>query len=428
MTAPASHDPLVARHRCHRLRRRAARAASAGRRPPRALPGRATRSGCRAAPGRTAWRWCPATCCAPETLAAAMAGVDVAYYLVHSMADGRGFDERDLGRGAGLRPCRGARPACSASSISAASGDPAADLSQHLRSRQETGEALREAGVPVTEFRAAVIVGSGSLSFEMIRYLTERLPVMICPHWVLHARAAHRRRDVLDYLVAALDVPESAGRDRRDRRRRRADLRRHDDRLRRRARPAPAAAPVPVLTPRLSSYWVHLVTPIPAHDRAAAHRGPAQRGGGARRRGARALPGDPAARTTRRRCAPRWRSLERRRGRDDAGATRWSTQRGRRAARALTTQEGMIIERRQRGRRGDAGRGVRAFMRAWAAQRAGSADWAWRLRGAARPARRRRGHAPRPARPARPAPRRRAGLLAGRGGGARPRCCACAPR
>ena len=61
---------------------------------------------------------------------------------------------------------------------------PAADLSEHLRSRQETGDALREAGVPVTEFRAAVIVGSGSVSFEMIRYLTERLPVMVCPQWV----------------------------------------------------------------------------------------------------------------------------------------------------------------------------------------------------------------------------------------------------
>ena len=63
-------------------------------------------------------------------------------------------------------------------------GDPGADLSEHLRSRQATGDALREAGVPVTEFRAAVVVGSGSISFEMIRYLTERLPVMVCPQWV----------------------------------------------------------------------------------------------------------------------------------------------------------------------------------------------------------------------------------------------------
>ena len=91
-------------------------------------------------------------------------------------------------------------------------GDPRADLSQHLRSRQETGLALREAGVPVTEFRAAVIVGSGSLSFEMIRYLTERLPVMICPRWVFTRVQPIAIQNVLDYLITALESPETAGR------------------------------------------------------------------------------------------------------------------------------------------------------------------------------------------------------------------------
>jgi uncharacterized protein YbjT (DUF2867 family) len=90
-------------------------------------------------------------------------------------------------------------------------GDPAADLSAHLRSRHQTGDALRESSVPVTEFRAGVIVGSGSLSFEMIRYLTERVPVMICPRWVYTRIQPIAVRNVLDYLVEALRVPASAG-------------------------------------------------------------------------------------------------------------------------------------------------------------------------------------------------------------------------
>ena len=98
-------------------------------------------------------------------------------------------------------------------------GDPATDLSQHLRSRQETGDALRESGVPVTEFRAGVVVGSGSMSFEMIRYLTERVPVMICPRWVYTRIQPIAIRNVLDYLVAALETPEAAGEIDRDRRR-----------------------------------------------------------------------------------------------------------------------------------------------------------------------------------------------------------------
>ena len=119
-------------------------------------------------------------------------------------------------------------------------GDPQADLSEHLRSRQQTGEALREAGVPVTEFRAAVIVGSGSLSFEMIRYLTERLPVMICPRWVFTRIQPIAIDDVLEYLIAALETPAAPGASSRSAGRR-DHLRRHDARLRRGARPAPAA-------------------------------------------------------------------------------------------------------------------------------------------------------------------------------------------
>ena len=143
-------------------------------------------------------------------------------------------------------------------------GDPDTALSEHLRSRQETGAVLRETGVPVTEFRAPVIVGSGSLSFEIIRYLTERLPVMICPRWLYTRVQPIAIRNVLDYLVAALDTPESAGRIIEIGG---ADVLTYGDLLRGYAKARGLKrwlVPVPVLTPRLSSYWVHLVTPVPA--------------------------------------------------------------------------------------------------------------------------------------------------------------------
>jgi uncharacterized protein YbjT (DUF2867 family) len=200
---------------------------------------------------------------APSGLPEALAGVDVAYYLVHSLAAGSGFHERDV---VAARAFAAAAAAAGVSRIIylGGLGDPEQDLSEHLRSRQATGDALREAGVPVTEFRAAVVVGSGSISFEMIRYLTERLPVMICPQWVYTRVQPIGVDDLLRYLVAALDVAGSAGRTVEIGG---ADVRTYGDMmlgyaeargLRRRLQP------VPVLTPVLSSYWVHLVTPIPS--------------------------------------------------------------------------------------------------------------------------------------------------------------------
>ena len=171
----------------------------------------------------------------PETLAAALAGVDVAYYLVHSMAKGEGFHERDL---VAARAFAAPRPAAGVSRLIylGGLGDPAADLSRHLRSRQETGEALREAGVPVTEFRAAVVVGSGSISFEMIRYLTERLPVMVCPQWVYTRVQPIAVDDLLRYLVVgARRAGERRSRGRGGRHRR-AHLRGDDARATRGAR------------------------------------------------------------------------------------------------------------------------------------------------------------------------------------------------
>jgi len=199
----------------------------------------------------------------PETLPAAMKGVRVLYYLVHSLGGGADFPERDI---QAARHCAAAARAAGVERIIylGGLGESGSDLSPHLRSRHETGEALREAGVPVTEFRAAIIVGSGSISFEMIRYLTERLPVMICPRWVFTRVQPIAIRNVLDYLVAAIDSPESAGRILEiggSEVLTYADMMAGYARARGLKRRLLA---VPVLSPRLSSYWVHLVTPIPA--------------------------------------------------------------------------------------------------------------------------------------------------------------------
>jgi uncharacterized protein YbjT (DUF2867 family)/uncharacterized protein YndB with AHSA1/START domain len=198
----------------------------------------------------------------PSTLADAMRDVTSAYYLVHSLAGGPDFHARDL---AAARNFGAALAAAGGRRIVYLGGLGEADehLSAHLRSRQETGDALREAGVPVTEFRAAVIVGSGSLSFEMVRYLTERVPVMICPQWVYTRIQPIAVRNVLDYLVAALETPESVGRTIEIGG---ADVVTYGEMMTTYARVRGLRrlmVPVPVLTPHLSSYWVHLVTPVP---------------------------------------------------------------------------------------------------------------------------------------------------------------------
>lgn len=200
----------------------------------------------------------------PSTLAPALAGVEVAYYLVHSMTAGEeGFEERDR------KAARNFADAARAAGVKrilylGGLGDQGAALSPHLKSRQEVGEILRSSGVPVTEFRAAIIVGSGSLSFEMIRALVERLPVMIGPKWVMSRCQPIAIRDVLAYLTAAAVEPRADGRvfeiggadvlTYRDMMLGYAKVRGLKRRL----------VSVPVLTPRVSSYWVDLVTPIPA--------------------------------------------------------------------------------------------------------------------------------------------------------------------
>lgn len=199
----------------------------------------------------------------PGSLDGALDGVDVAYYLVHSLMRGSDFDQRDL------TAARNFGQAAKAAGVRriiylGGLGDPRAHLSAHLRSRQQTGKALADAGVPVTEFRAAIIVGAGSVSFEMIRYLTERVPIMICPRWTSTRVQPIAIRDVLDYLVAAIATPESAGQVVEIGG---ADVLSYGDMMLGYARARGlhrVLVPVPVLTPWLSSYWVHWVTPIPA--------------------------------------------------------------------------------------------------------------------------------------------------------------------
>lgn len=199
----------------------------------------------------------------PDDLTAAMDGVDVAYYLIHSMRGNDEFSQRDVQAASNFAAAAAAAGVGRIIYLGGL-GDPDADLSEHLRSRQDTGAALRGAGVPVTEFRAGMIVGSGSLSFEMVRDLTERLPVMICPRWVFSRTQPIAVRDVLTYLVASLNTPESynqiievGG----------PDVLTYADMMRGYARVRGLSRliiPVPVLTPRLSSFWVHWMTPVSA--------------------------------------------------------------------------------------------------------------------------------------------------------------------
>jgi uncharacterized protein YbjT (DUF2867 family) len=197
------------------------------------------------------------------TLPAALEGIEVAYYLAHSMAGGeKGFQQRDLA--AAREFAMAAHEAGVARIVYLGGlGDPDSRLSTHLASRQQVGAELAAHGVPVTEFRAAVIVGSGSASFELLRSLVEHLPVMITPRWVRTLCQPIAIRDVLDYLVAAVDRPEHSGvieiggPDVLSY----AEMMRTYARLRGLRR---LMIPVPVLTPRLSSYWCSLVTPVPS--------------------------------------------------------------------------------------------------------------------------------------------------------------------
>ena len=308
----------------------------------------------------------------------AMAGVDAAYYLVHSMLAHADFAQRDVL--AAHTFGRAARQAGVQRVLYLGGlGDPAADLSQHLRSRQLTGDALRESGPSVTEFRAAVIVGSGSASFEMIRYLTERLPVMVCPRWVFTRVQPIAVGDVLRYLVAGLAAASSSGRVVEIGG---ADVLTYGDMMLGYARARGlrrVLLPVPVLTPRLSAYWVHWVTPVPASIAQPLIRGLENEVVVRDHSAAELFPDivpvgyDEAVR----------RALERLEA--AAVETAWSdalvTTQGDVPPVVLTTERGMIIERRTVKVRAPAATVFRVFAGVGGTRGWYYADLAWRLRG-----------------------------------------------
>src|SRR3954467_12290101 len=197
----------------------------------------------------------------PSSLDRAFAGIDVAYYLVHSMGAHGDYGETDrvAARHFGEVAQRaGVRRIVYLGGL--ATGDEV--FSKHLRSRIETGRVLRESGVPVVEFRASVVIGSGSLSFELIRALVERLPVMICPRWVSTLAQPIGIDDVLAHLGAALQLPGSESRTFEIGGAVQAS---YGDVMREYARQRGlkrAMISVPLLTPRLSSLWLGLVTPV----------------------------------------------------------------------------------------------------------------------------------------------------------------------
>ncbi len=190
----------------------------------------------------------------------ALEGIEVAYYLVHSMAYKDSFIEED--RRSAILFGRLAQAAHVKRIVYLGGLGHGPNLSSHLRSRQEVGEILRSSGVPTIEFRASIIIGSGSLSFEMIRALVEKLPVMITPRWVRTPCQPIAIEDVIEYLVAAINLPlelnqpiEIGG----------ADVVTYGGMMSEYAKQRGLKRlmiPVPVLTPRLSSLWLGLVTPL----------------------------------------------------------------------------------------------------------------------------------------------------------------------
>ncbi|MDL2076241.1 SDR family oxidoreductase [Streptomyces sp. GXMU-J15] len=202
-----------------------------------------------------------------DSVAAAMRDVDVAYYLVHALGSGSGFEDTDR------RAARVFAEQARAAGVSrivylgglTPANVPERELSPHLRSRAEVGRIFLDSPVPAAVLRAAVVIGSGSASFEMLRYLTERLPVMVTPSWVHTRTQPIGVRDVLRYLVGCATLPDDVDR---------AfdiggpDVLTYREMMCRYAAvaglPRRLIVPVPVLTPSLSSHWVGLVTPVPA--------------------------------------------------------------------------------------------------------------------------------------------------------------------
>lgn len=207
--------------------------------------------------------WLRADATDAESVRVALAGADVAYYLVHSLGS-PDFEERDRIAAetvAGEASAAGLRQIVYLGGL----GDDAPDLSPHLRSRMETGLALASGSVPVTMLRAGMIVGPGSAAFETILALVDRLPAMVCPRWVSTPTQPIAIADAVAYLAAVCGRAECLGQS--------YDIggpeimtyREMIERIAALRGRRPLIVEVPVLTPRLSSYWLHLVTPVGAN-------------------------------------------------------------------------------------------------------------------------------------------------------------------
>ena len=198
----------------------------------------------------------------PGSFEQALGGADAAYYLVHSMKAGEDFEERDrtaAGNFADAASAAGVGRVIYLGGL----GEEGEDLSRHLKSRREVEQILGGGDYDLTTLRAAIIIGHGSASFDMVRQLASRLPVMVTPRWVQNECQPIAIDDVISYLVGVLEAPETAGETYEIGG---PDVLTYGEILRQTARAmgrrAPVIIPVPVLTPRLSSYWVGLMTNV----------------------------------------------------------------------------------------------------------------------------------------------------------------------
>jgi len=206
--------------------------------------------------------WRQADAVDAEAVGRALDGVEVAYYLVHSLGSAD-FEDRDL-RAANTLAAEAERAGVRQLIYLGGLGDGETELSPHLRSRIETGRRLETGAVPVTTLRAAIVVGPGSAAFETVVALVDRLPAMVCPRWVGVPTQPIALRDTIDYLAGVCGREQAFGRA--------YDIggpevmtyREMIERIARLRGRHPLIVEVPVLSPRLSSYWLHLVTPVNA--------------------------------------------------------------------------------------------------------------------------------------------------------------------
>jgi uncharacterized protein YbjT (DUF2867 family) len=304
----------------------------------------------------------------PTTLGPALDGIDSAYYLIHLMDSGRGFVDRDRKAARNFVAAAG-----HLSRVIYLGGllPEADDVSDHLSSRAEVGEILRT-GLPTTEFRAGPVIGSGSASFEMVRYLTERLPAMVAPKWILNDVQPIAVRDILGYLLLALErdtggvynvgtEPMSF--------KAMMEVFAEVRGLRR------LILPVPVLAPRLAALWVGLVTPIPNRLAVPLIEGVVHPVVADSSRAERDFP-EISLLPYREAVELALRQTE-----AHAVATRWSSALGDAPAFELSQKEGLIREIRSRTTSADSEATFRAFSslggdRGWLFW-----NWAWALRG-----------------------------------------------